>query len=51
MYFNDDRETYEDKVAYEVESEEWLDDYKEQYCDGIDCAWCCDAECRRWKHE
>ena len=40
-----------DKMKFEIDVNARLESYNELYCDGVDCAWCCDTECRRWKHE
>lgn len=47
-----DRETAQEKLEYEVFSEQCFEQEKEEeerkmQCDGIDCAWCGIVECPR----
>lgn len=41
-----DRETVQEKLEYEIFSEQCFEQAKEE-CDGIDCAWCGIVECPR----
>lgn len=47
-----DRETYMEKVEYEVWSEQCAEQAREEElrCDGLDCAWCGEVNCPREKH-
>lgn len=45
-----DRETAQEKLEYEIFSEQCFEQEKEEetiQCDGIDCAWCGIVECPR----
>lgn len=47
-----DRETAQEKLEYEIFSEQCFEQEKEKkkiQCDGIDCAWCGIIECPREK--
>ena len=47
-----DRETYIEKVEYEVWSEQCAAQAREEEelnCDGLDCAWCGEVNCPREK--
>ena len=44
-----DRETAQEKLEYEIFSEQCFEQEKEIQCDGIDCAWCGIVECPREK--
>lgn len=51
-----DRETAQEKIEYEIFSEQCFEQEKEKeerkekiQCDGIDCAWCGIIECPREK--
>ena len=50
-----DRETAQEKLEYEIFSEQCFEQKKEEekkkkiQCDGIDCAWCGIIECPREK--
>lgn len=49
-----DRETAQEKLEYEIFSEQCFEQEKEEekekiQCDGIDCAWCGIIECPREK--
>ena len=46
----EDRETAQEKLEYEIFSEQCFEQEKEKIqCDGIDCAWCGIIECPREK--
>ena len=48
-----DRETAQEKLEYEIFSEQCFEQEKEKriQCDGIDCAWCGIIECPREKNK
>lgn len=48
---NRDRETYIEKVEFEIWSEQCAAQAREEelYCDGLDCAWCGEVNCPREK--
>lgn len=47
-----DRETYIEKVEFEIWSEQCAAQAREEElkCDGLDCAWCGEVDCPREKH-
>lgn len=48
-----DRETYIEKVKYEVWSGQCAEQAREEeelLCNGLDCAWCGEINCPREKH-